>query len=269
MRLVLCFGALAALLAAPTHVSGGDWTEAEMLEFLRTADVIANRETPRGITKSRRLTLSDGKRTHDAHFQPIAELPRTDKVGSVTVEIMHDHYLANLAAYQLDRHLGMGLVPVTIEREIDGQVGALKWWIEGSMTEGEREERGIEPPDPEDWSRQEDLMEIFDALIGNTDRHANNIVIDEDWDAWLIDHTRAFSPDAFLHHPSLVRRCDRSILANMRRLRPTDLGERIPVELRDALFERRDQVVQILDDLIAERGEEAVLFDYVGSRTVE
>ena len=242
-----------------------EWTESQIVEFLRTADVVENRETPRGITKSRRLTMSDGQRTHDAHFQPVAQEPRTERVGDLRIEVLHDHYLANIAAYHLDRVLGMGLVPVTIEREIDGKVGALKWWIEGSLTEHEREERGIEPPDPEDWSRQEDLMDVFDRLIGNTDRHTNNVVIDESWHAWLIDHTKAFPPGTFLVHPELIRRCDRSVLAAMRELDEADLHDAMDRELKDALLARRDRIVEILDERIAKHGEDAVLFDYVGT----
>ncbi len=39
--------------------------------------------------------------------------------------------------------LGFGLVPPTVERVLQGRTGSLQLWVEGSMTEWDRKQRGI------------------------------------------------------------------------------------------------------------------------------
>ena len=56
----------------------------------------------------------------------------------------------------------------------------------------------IQPPNDQQWQKQVQMMNVFDALIYNTDRNRGNILITPDWRLWMIDHTRAFrrNPDA-------------------------------------------------------------------------
>ena len=35
-------------------------------------------------------------------------------------------------------------------------------------------------------------MKMFDNLIGNPDRNMGNLIVDDDWNLFLIDHSRAF-----------------------------------------------------------------------------
>src|SRR5512135_3263132 len=48
-------------------------SEDQMKEFLRTAQVVAKRNTSVGITSPYRLTLTDGTITHDAAFNYVRE----------------------------------------------------------------------------------------------------------------------------------------------------------------------------------------------------
>ena len=76
-------------------------------DFLLNAKVIGSRQTNRGITNPYRLTLSDGKITHDASYQGInerrsyKELERGNEVNFV------DSFLYNLAAYELAKLIGI------------------------------------------------------------------------------------------------------------------------------------------------------------------
>ena len=63
-------------------------------------------------------------------------------------------------------------------------------------------------------------MRVFDALIANTDRNKGNLLIDKDWRAWYIDHTRAFRRSPELLDSELLVRCDRRLLAALRALDP-------------------------------------------------
>ena len=60
------------------------------------------------------------------------------------------------------------------------------------MTERTRLEEKREPPVEQQWKKQLQMMNVFDALVYNTDRNRGNMLITPDWKLWMIDHTRAF-----------------------------------------------------------------------------
>jgi hypothetical protein len=68
-----------AFAASVRAVQEPQLTEDEMKQFLLTAKVIKDKGAPKGITGVRRLTLSDGKITHEASFQTINERGGADK----------------------------------------------------------------------------------------------------------------------------------------------------------------------------------------------
>jgi hypothetical protein len=98
-----------------------------------------------------------------------------------------------LAAMKLDRMLGLGLVPATVEREVQGQRGILqarpaKWTTEAEVQA--KGQRGV------GWCAlpaQFELMYTFDALIGNEGRSQDRILYDaKEWNLLLTGHDRAF-----------------------------------------------------------------------------
>jgi uncharacterized protein with PhoU and TrkA domain len=81
----------------------------------------------------------------------------------------------------------------------------------------------------------------------------------------MIDHTRAFRLGRELLKPDQIQRCPRPLLEKLRALRAETVSAAVgrtlmPIEL-EALLIRRDVIVQRIESLIAERGEDAVLFD--------
>ena len=65
---------LAAAAAAPVVLRSQDapkLSDAEQEEFLRTAKITKTKSTPKGITNTQRVTMTDGTITHDAHVQCI------------------------------------------------------------------------------------------------------------------------------------------------------------------------------------------------------
>lgn len=241
-------------------------SDAEQEQFLKKAKVVATRPAPGGITKSMRVTLSDGESAHDAHVQQI----NRDKAREYSIQAIQKNFLdtwrGNVAGYRLDRLLGLGMVPVSVERRVNGITSAVTWWVDDVLMSGETfHKTGAEPPDIQRWRRQYDMMRVFDALISNPDRNTNNMLITQGWNLVLIDHTRAFRWNHALEHPHRVQRCDRRIYQALRRLDRaqlnTALGGLITGMQIDALLVRRDAIVARLDELIAANGEAAVLFD--------
>ena len=266
LTVALCLLTL-GLTAAP---AAAQLTREQQAAFLRTAKVVAFRQTSKGVTLPWRLTLTDGTLTHDAHFQSIDQQRqismgtgrgRTNEVGFM------DSYRFNIAAPKVAELLGIGdMVPVSVERTWNGKTGAYTWWVDDVlMDEEERRKSGAEPPDADEWHRQNLRMRVFTQLVYDTDRNQGNVLITKDWRLVMIDFTRAFRGWKTLPSPlTILRRCDRHMLAAMRGLtKPAvqaAVGHAMTTFEIDGLLARRDVIVKHFDGLIAQMGESAVLY---------
>ena len=270
----LAFGltVLFALAAPPLEAqseSERGLSLAEQENFLLTAKVIRSHALSVGVTRSIRATLSDGKLTHDAHIQHVDESEPAFQLATGYELNFRDSYKFNIAAYRLDRMLGLGMIPPAIERKIDGKAAALSWWIDDvMMTEKTRYARKLEPPDSDVWNQQIYRVRVFDQLIYNVDRNLGNMVISSDWKVWMIDHTRAFRLHKKLNKPQHLIKCDRQLLEALRNLDAEECRRKLLGALKKseitALLARRDLIVSYFDQQAAEQGEDAVLFDYTG-----
>ena len=147
---------------------------AELEEFLREAKVTDRKKIGKGITNPEKVTLElDGVVRH-------AIYKKVDK--------KHDSWRNEVAAYELDKLLGLNMVPPTVKRSIRGRKGCLQLWVTGTVMH-EYEER---IPDPDDWRRQVSVMWLFDDLIANIDRHLNNAMVSPDHQLLLIDNSKTF-----------------------------------------------------------------------------
>jgi hypothetical protein len=241
-------------------------TDAEKEHFLLTAKVIKSRETSKGLTRPRRLTLTDGKLTHDAAFQPVDEFKPRERLDNGTIDInFQDSYHFNIAAYELAKLLGLGsMMPLTVERKWEGKTGSLSWWIDSKMDEATRADKNIQPPDPDDWGKQMFRIAVFAELVFDTDHNATNVLIDEHWKLYMIDFSRAFRLREDLAHPKLLVRCDRQLLERLRGLNAAEIERVTKPHLEEekirALMKRRDKIVDLFEKLIREKGEAEVLY---------
>lgn len=242
-------------------------TDADREHFLLEAQVVKRKGAPGGITGSYRATLRLGDVEHDAHIQPHDEYKSQIVLGSGLELDFRDTWRNNVAAYRLDRMLGLGMVPVTVERrDRSGALASYTWWVDDVlMLERERFEKKIKTPDPLAWNRQIFVVRVFDQLIYNFDRNLGNLLIDKGWNVWMIDHTRAFKIFKELkNEKNLSETCDADLLARLRALEKPALQQAMKDLLSegqvDALLARRDRIVETYERKIAARGEEQVLY---------
>jgi hypothetical protein len=257
----------AAALAASLLVSLALFAQAstpaiqgEDLEtFLANGRIARMRDAGSGVTLSQRVTIERDGTTHDALFKTI------DVFRPAITEIdFQDSWQTEVPAYAIDRMLGLGMVPATVERTINGKRGSLQLWVTSMASEEGRQRRGLAPPDQEAFGQRLLKMKLFDQLICNVDRHLNNILITQDFELRLIDHSRAFRSVNELRNPEQLTRFSRSLLDALPKLEFQDLKKRFGRYLIDrqlnAIIKRRDAILALVQQRIAERGEAAVIY---------
>lgn len=239
----------------------------QITQFLLTAKVVAS--TPwrgKGITHTWRLTLSDGTVTHDASFQPIDEHRTQTTFASGRSELNFvDSYKYNIAAYRLAELLGLDdMLPVYVERKWKGDSGSLSWWLPVQMDEEDRLKRKIEVPDPDAWNNQMYKIRVFDQLVYDTDPNLTNVQIGNDWKVYRVDFSRAFRQDKNLENTKNLVRCDRKLFEKLKALDGNELQQKTKGYLNkggvQAVMARRDKIVDNFQKLIAEKGENEVLY---------
>ena len=253
---VTVFAQEAAVAPAPSAPS-----DAEIEKFLKEAKVGRTKSAGKGVTNSLRATLTDGTLTHDAQIQVIDEKKTTGPSAKGTELNFRDSWAFNVAAYRIDRLIGLNLVPVSVERDWRGKTGAYTWWIDDvMMDEGDRLKKKVQPPNPSKWNETMQMVRIFDQLILNVDRNMGNLLITKDWNVWAIDHTRAFRLHKTLPKPENVTRCDRRVLEGLKALNSSVLEREVGKYLtgweREALLAHRDAIVAII-----EKGGPGAVFD--------
>ncbi len=234
-------------------------TDEEVMEFMRTAKVVSVREIGEGLTKPEVVMLEKEEIQMRAQFQShnerqdVAQLPTGTEMG------FRDTYLFNIAAYKLGVMLGLDNIPPSVRRKVKGKWGSLTIWLEKTMTEKQRRAQKIVNPDILRWNLQMYRMWLFDELIANIDRNQGNILIDEGWNVWMIDHTRAFRRGKKLVRPERVRRFDRKLWDRILVLDEKEVKTRLKNLLSGsevkAIFKRRDELARHIQKLIDKRGE--------------
>ena len=234
-------------------------------QFLLNAQMIAMREIGQGVTLPQRATLELDGVTHFAAFKTIDQAKSGYTEFARGGEIaFQDSWRTEIPAYEVDKIIGLGMVPATIARQLRGRRGSLQFWVESMMSESQRVKKDVKVPDPEAWNRLLFKVRLFDNLIYNTDRHLNNILVTKDFQIRLIDHSRSFRPFHALRQPNDLTRFSRSLLEGIQKLQEQDLAARVgrlltPYQIR-ALLKRRDAILALARSLVAQKGEAAVLY---------
>ena len=234
---------------------------AEIEEFLRTARVVDRDEIGVGINKLDKLRLEKGGVEAHAVFRVVDVEENEIRVEDRLYLRFKDSWAGECAAYAVARLLGIAHVPPTVERLLDGSRGSMQIWVEEAH---DPTADGFRPPGAIAWVQQTWGMTVFDNLIFNADRNAGNMLADEQYTLWLIDHTRAFQPVADLLSPDKLERVRRRVWTRLLEISEEELAdatrEYLDAGQVTALKERRTLLVEHIQALIDEKGEGTVLY---------
>src|SRR5207302_840109 len=186
---------------------------------------------------------------------------------------MHTHYLylrklilAAMACLVCAGAAGAAddTVPAYVERKWKGDSGSLSWWLPVKMDEEERHKQNLVAPDADAWNKQMYKVRVLDQLVYDNDPNLTNVLISEDWKIWRIDFTRSFRTFKDLRNPGDLVRCDRQLFEKLKALDANQLAEKTKHYLTKdevkAVMTRRDKIVDRFQKLIAEKGENEVLY---------
>ena len=258
--------ALRAQLTAEEQAAYDKWED-----FLKTAKVVAQEQItgPLAVTNPWVLTLEKDGVQHKAVWKNIFG----ERIGG-----FKETWKGEIAAYRLSRALGLNMVPVTAEREFQGDRGSCQIWFEAWNNMETILKKKINPPGIKALynARNLCLQRAFDNLIYNVDRHQRNYLIMEDWRMILIDHSRSFATSK--------KACSDLIYDEKNKESPKFIMETLPRAFFEALkaltaegartavgeyltdgeiacmMSRRDLMVAWMDKRIAEQGEARVLY---------
>ena len=265
------------LLIVQSYAAYGQFTPAEIAqreeleEFLRTAEIVEYDEMREGVTKPLKVLLKKG----EVERYAVWKNPRGIQKGFL------EGWQYEIAAYQMDKLLGLNLVPPTVERKLKGKRGSLQLWIEHEYSLLEIMEQKIPIPRPhtpqfEHFVKMNYLNIAFDSLIANDDRTQQNIRYTKDWRLILIDHSRSFrSSKKFteqllygkhgMRSPELLfRRLPRAFVEKVKALNFDSIKKAVGPHLTDreikAILIRKELLLVEIEQMIKEYGEDDVLY---------
>jgi hypothetical protein len=259
-------GLTVCLAAAMMPLSAVDLSITEREQFLKTAEIVKQKSAGMGVTGSSKATLQSPDLTHAAHVQTIDETKSKFEGTRGTEFNFRDSYKFNIAAYEIAKMLDLNMVPPSVQRKVNGARAAVTWWVDdAAMTELDRFKKKVQPPDAAEWNRQMDIVRLFDQLIYNVDRNLGNLVITNDWQIHMIDHTRAFRMAKDCPKLKEISRIERNLLDRLRTLNYETLRARIGEYVTEpeikSVLARRDLIVKEFDSRIARLGDGAVVFE--------
>lgn len=245
----------------------------ETERFLLSAEIVASAPVGEGVTRPVRLTLRADGVEGRAIWKSVTTAP-----GGV-----QDEWRFEVAAYRMDKLLGLGMVPPTVEREFRGVKGSLQLWVDTAFSLLNVAEKGIPIPEAARKSVEDRkyLTRAFDSLIANDDRTQQNVRYTADWRTILIDHSRAFrsDPGSFKSlyfgrlgtkknaegRPFLIRRLPRTFVEKLRALDIDRVRASVRPFLTDdetrAVMARRDLLLKEIEASMNEAGGGGFLYD--------
>jgi hypothetical protein len=209
-------------IAHPVRVGHESWA----IDDAALASILANGNIADSSTDGAAWKLVQVTADEKAVFAYFRELPKQKR------------FVPELAAYKLDRMLGLGMVPVTVRREIAGKPGTLQYVPAATLSERERvaSEKGRKVSCS--LEKQWGAMYVFDALIHNPSRTPSSMLYSpDDWLLMLVDHENSFR--ARTGRPAYQENIELSIGDQWRTALLELDDEKLSMNLGDVLDERR------------------------------
>jgi hypothetical protein len=252
----------------PQEVAGRDGIE----RFLLTAEILRTEPIGEGVTKPTKVYLGkDG-----IEGKAVWKNPSGMQLG------FWEGWQYEIAAFRMDKLIGLNMIPPTVERVLNGKKGSLQYWVESKCSLLDLQERGIPIPASamESTDRMKYLTRAFDSLIANEDRTQQNIRYTEDWRTILIDHSRSFRSGREFTvkllfgprgtrkntdgRPFLYRRLPRAFVDSLKAMTFESVKGAVGTYLTDveirSLLARRDLLLEDVEEMIKAQGEGQVLY---------
>lgn len=178
---------------------------------------------------------------------------------------MADSYTYDIAAYELTKILGVELIPPMVEREVGGRPGTLQVFLENCVRERDRRRKKLEPPDTQAFRNALEEIKVFVNLAYDDCYNTGDLYIHlDDWRVCRVDFTEAFAPLEELPPGCAITTCSKTLYTGLLALDEDDVRAKLGKYLNDgelgALFVRKNLILEKIKTLIAEKGEENVLF---------
>jgi hypothetical protein len=176
-----------------------------------------------------------------------------------------DSYKYDLAAYALSKMLGIEVIPPVVERRIQGRDGSLQLFLENCIREKDRKRKKLEPPDPEAFNKALEGLKVFENLVYDECQDADDLYVHrDDWRVCRVDFSEAFAPLPELQPGCSLTVCSRTLYKGLIELDEaavrSALGGYLSPEEIESLLVRKGLIIEKLKGLIAQKGEQAVLF---------
>jgi len=249
---------LVALLGGEAPASSAENIE----RFLKLAEIVATEPVGQGITAALRVELRDGEIQRPAIFKAVETGHEFGFLyGTEMARVYRDSSRHEIAAYEIDKLIGLGLIPPVVEREIDGVAGSLQMWVEDKWR------RFVEGQPPPDRRRADDdvhATRLLDYLIFNTDRHFRNLIFGPGWRPIVIDHSIGFHAMKVPFRP--LYRFPRQPIERLRSLDGRQirkaLGPYLSKEQIKWVERRRKVVLDLVEASVERSGASVALFDW-------
>lgn len=253
-----------SIALSPAATAQSEWTPEQQEAFLLEAEVTNLEKVGIGTTGSLVATLRQGEIERKAGVQTVDIFLKKFLTESVVEFNFKDTWKFNVAGYLVDRLIKLNMVPVTVERRIQGKPASVSMWVNDVKMDGtEFVDGGHEATASSLVVDQRDQARVFQQLIQNTDPNLGNWLLDEADRMWLIDFSRAFRTSKELGNPATLRRIGEGLLENLRSLDPELTGKQLKRYLDGpevkALLKRAQAMVEHFDARIEAVGADAVL----------
>jgi hypothetical protein len=241
----------------PSKIVEEKETREEVEYILSKAEIVGiKKEAVPGRTAAWKVDLDDGKSLRRAFFKTIDD-PRPSPLP--------ESYKYELAAYALDKLLGFNRIPPTIEREIDGFKGSLQIRIEHCMGLDEQQIKDASLPDPQALANALEEINVFENLVYSERKELDDILIQLDrWDIYRVDFSQAFLDTPDLIPGQEINRCSKALFKSLQELSDNLIEVRLKPYINEeeisALLKRKALIIKTIQELIAKKGKEAVLF---------